>query len=472
MLIRLIRVIDQIVLTLGALLVIYYRPGVDGISAREGVPVPSGVLESLVVLILVFGWIVIFDYSVRYKANRLVALRIQIKSLFKATTLASFWFLIVCALFSIESVGTFGVLFFWVLTTTVGVMTRLTQRWILINARKSGYNYRYIIVVGVNKRSRELAERLLEKPELGYKLVGFVNESELCNTSCHNNEICTPVIGNISALRQILARERVDEILVCLSVEAKFRSVMEVIQHARDLGVVLRVVPDISEGAIFQRAHVEEFDEQFVLTFFREQMLLQLFVKRLLDVLISATILILLFPVILLVAILIKVASPGPVFYTQDRVGMNQRRFKMYKFRSMIVGADLQKKKLQHLNEVDGPVFKIEKDPRVTRIGGVLRKTSIDEIPQLFNVLRGEMSLVGPRPPLPDEVVRYHWLFRRRLSVKPGITCVWQVSGRNQVPFDEWMNMDRQYVDNWSLWLDFKILIKTIPAVFFCRGSY
>ena len=150
---------------------------------------------------------------------------------------------------------------------------------------------------------------------------------------------------------------------------------------------------------------------------------------------------------------------------------MNQRRFRLYKFRSMVVDADERKKELAHLNELDGPAFKIGNDPRITPLGRIIRKTSIDELPQLFNVLRGEMSLVGPRPPLPDEVSKYEWLFRRRLSVKPGITCVWQVSGRSGTTFDEWMKMDKQYVENWSLLLDFKILLKTIPAVFLCRGA-
>lgn len=150
---------------------------------------------------------------------------------------------------------------------------------------------------------------------------------------------------------------------------------------------------------------------------------------------------------------------------------MNQRRFQLYKFRSMVKDADARKSELQHLNEVDGPAFKMENDPRVTKIGKFIRKTSIDELPQLFNVLKGEMSLVGPRPPLPNEVSKYEWLFRRRLSVKPGITCVWQISGRSDVSFEEWMDMDKEYVENWSLWLDFKILLKTVPAVLLGKGA-
>jgi lipopolysaccharide/colanic/teichoic acid biosynthesis glycosyltransferase len=181
--------------------------------------------------------------------------------------------------------------------------------------------------------------------------------------------------------------------------------------------------------------------------------------------------LVILSPLMVLVALLIKSSSPGPVLFVQERVGMNRRRFHIYKFRSMAADAEIHKMEFAHLNEMDGPVFKIANDPRVTPLGRLLRKTSIDELPQLFNVLRGTMSLVGPRPPVPSEVEQYDWLFQRRLSIKPGITCLWQVSGRSGLSFEQWMELDKQYVQNWSLWLDFKILLRTIPAVLSCRGA-
>jgi exopolysaccharide biosynthesis polyprenyl glycosylphosphotransferase len=217
--------------------------------------------------------------------------------------------------------------------------------------------------------------------------------------------------------------------------------------------------------------HVEEFEDEYVVTLFREQLLIQLLLKRMIDTALSAAVLIILLPLLATVALLIKLTSPGPVFFVQNRVGMNQRQFKLYKFRSMVVDAEARKSELAHLNERDGPAFKIENDPRITRIGRFIRKTSIDELPQLFNVLSGEMSLVGPRPPLPDEVSKYEWLFRKRLSVKPGITCIWQISGRNNVSFDRWMQMDHEYIENWSLLLDLKILLKTVPAVLLSRGA-
>jgi exopolysaccharide biosynthesis polyprenyl glycosylphosphotransferase len=196
----------------------------------------------------------------------------------------------------------------------------------------------------------------------------------------------------------------------------------------------------------------------------------QLLLKRMLDVVGSLALLILLAPLFLVVAVLIKLTSPGPVFFAQQRVGLNKRHFTMFKFRTMVPTAEAVQESLLHLNEMTGPVFKIKNDPRITPLGRVLRRTSIDELPQLFNVLKGDMSLVGPRA----MSVRDYQFFsedwqRRRFSVPPGITCLWQIQGRNSVPFEQWMVLDMEYIDGWSLWLDLKILALTIPAVF--RGS-
>jgi lipopolysaccharide/colanic/teichoic acid biosynthesis glycosyltransferase len=171
-------------------------------------------------------------------------------------------------------------------------------------------------------------------------------------------------------------------------------------------------------------------------------------------------------------AIAIKLDSKGPVFFKQVRAGRNGRRFTMYKFRSMVVDAEEKKKALMHLNEMGGPVFKIKRDPRITKIGALIRKTSVDELPQLFNIVKGDMSLVGPRPPLPSEVEDYEAWQRRRLSVKPGLTGLWQVSGRNQIDFDEWMQMDLEYIDNWSLWLDIKIIVMTLFRGLIHKNAY
>jgi lipopolysaccharide/colanic/teichoic acid biosynthesis glycosyltransferase len=175
--------------------------------------------------------------------------------------------------------------------------------------------------------------------------------------------------------------------------------------------------------------------------------------------------------VLLATALLIKFTSPGPVFFFQERVGLNGRRFKMIKFRSMYADAEQRLAEVQQHNEMDGPVFKMKNDPRITSVGRWFRRLSIDELPQLWNVLVGEMSLVGPRPPLPNEVERYERWQRRRLSMKPGVTCLWQVGGRNEIDFQTWMKLDMEYIDNWSLFLDFKILLKTISVVLTAKGA-
>lgn len=196
-------------------------------------------------------------------------------------------------------------------------------------------------------------------------------------------------------------------------------------------------------------------------------------IKRVMDIVISSLCLIILSPLFLIVAILIKCQDGGAIFYVTERVGEHGRIFRFPKFRTMIIGAEQIKKDLMHRrHDLRGKHFKIKTDPRVTRLGGYLRKTSIDELPQLWCVLKGEMSLVGPRPPLPDEFVKYNLEEMKRLEVKPGITCIWQVSGRSEIPFHKQVELDRQYIESRSLWLDIVILIKTIPAVIFGRGAY
>ena len=197
---------------------------------------------------------------------------------------------------------------------------------------------------------------------------------------------------------------------------------------------------------------------------------LALMVKTFLDFMLSLLIVVFLSPVFFVIAMLIKMDG-GPVFFLQKRMGLNGRRFACIKFRTMVVNAERMQASLMSQNEQEGPVFKIKKDPRITKIGRFLRKTSLDELPQFFNVLQGNMSIVGPRPPIPSEVKLYKRWQTRRLSMKPGITCIWQVSGRNNIPFEQWMKLDMQYIDSWSLKLDFIILLKTIKVVFTGDGQ-
>jgi len=198
---------------------------------------------------------------------------------------------------------------------------------------------------------------------------------------------------------------------------------------------------------------------------------LQLMAKRATDVTLSALLLFLGMPVVLVIALLVKITSGGSILFRQTRCGLNGRFFTLYKFRTMIEDAEARRRDLWHLNEMNGPVFKVRNDPRVTAFGRFLRKFSLDELPQLWNVLRGDMSLVGPRPPIPEEVAQYQRWQRRRLAMKPGLTCLWQISGRNELDFNRWIELDLEYIDSWSPSLDWKILWKTIPVVLSGRGA-
>jgi exopolysaccharide biosynthesis polyprenyl glycosylphosphotransferase len=247
--------------------------------------------------------------------------------------------------------------------------------------------------------------------------------------------------------------------------------VAQAIGICEELGVGAKVYADFFQQRI-ARVEVEDLDGAPMLSFTTVPGdPLALLAKRAFDVAVSGAAVALLSPLLLAVSLAIVVDSPGPVLFRQRRVGRNGREFWLYKFRSMRADAEAHLARLRDQNEADGPVFKMRNDPRITRVGRFLRKTSIDELPQFWNVLRGDMSVVGPRPPIPSEVREYHRWQRRRLSMRPGITCIWQISGRSDVKFDRWMELDLQYIDNWSFWDDLKIVFKTIPVVLIGKGA-
>jgi exopolysaccharide biosynthesis polyprenyl glycosylphosphotransferase len=267
----------------------------------------------------------------------------------------------------------------------------------------------------------------------------------------------------------------VDEVVFAMPLQV-IDNVADYFIFAEEQGLSVRVLPD---WQIPQMMYQPKIASVFVQNFVGIPTLVlssvprkefSLLVKAILDRSLTLAGLLVLSPLLVLIAVSVKVSSKGPVFFRQERCGLNGRKFILYKFRTMVPEAEKLKGRLLAANEMDGPVFKIKNDPRVTPLGKILRRTSMDELPQLINVLRGEMSLVGPRPPLPSEVKEYkHWQLRR-LSMKPGLTCIWQVSGRNDVGFEEWMRMDLEYIDRWSLLLDFKLLLKTVQVVILGTG--
>jgi len=274
-------------------------------------------------------------------------------------------------------------------------------------------------------------------------------------------------------LNSVIANHAIDEVLVALPMD-KYGSLVETIVHeCEEQGIIVRVRTGMSRLQI-ARSSVDELEGVPVMTFQSGPVdSWQLIMKRVIDILGSVALLVALAPLFALVMLLIRLESHGSIFFAQERIGLNKRRFRMLKFRTMVDGADRLQHMLEDLNEADGPVFKIKKDPRITRVGKILRRFSIDEFPQLINVLLGDMSLVGPRPlPVRDvERIDIRWQ-KRRFSIKPGLTCLWQVSGRSDIGFNEWVRLDLDYIDRWSLGLDLLILLKTIPAVFKGPGAY
>jgi exopolysaccharide biosynthesis polyprenyl glycosylphosphotransferase len=279
-------------------------------------------------------------------------------------------------------------------------------------------------------------------------------------------------LGCVDQLVDLCKQNPVDEVIFCLPRESFFQAEQHVLD-LEELGITSRMVLHLCEDSRSRRELSFFHHEVPILTFHSKSLdAQQLFLKRLLDVAGAVVGLVLTLLLLPFVALAIKLDSRGPVFFSQERIGLNGRIFKCWKFRSMYIDAEARKAELLHHNEMKGSIFKISDDPRVTRVGKLLRKSSLDEFPQFWNVFRGEMSLVGTRPPTPDEVAGYENWQRRRISIKPGITGLWQVSGRNQISdFDEIVKLDIEYIERWSLWLDAKILLKTIWVVFVGRGA-
>lgn len=465
-----LRVLDQLLLYGTLCGVVTYTGNAGHQRVQELLRGQFGAFDLLGLLLLGFAWLATFNSLVHYETNRLKSLRSQMVDVIKATTASSFLLLVVASAFDFARVGREAVIVFWVSASCLCMTTRLLLRWALMQVRRSGYNYRHLLILGYNEQAARMAQRIDANQVLGYKIHGYISEHDDVGAR-PTLQTPHPVIGSVKDLQTILEKGPVDEILLCVPFMKHLALVGDAVRMAEELGIVVRLFPDESGARLVSHLHIERFEGDHVITLFREQMLTQLLFKRLMDIVLSLVGLVVLSPLLLTVALVIRLTSPGPALFAQERVGMNKRLFKLYKFRSMYLDAEKRRRELEHLNEMDGPVFKIKNDPRITPFGRFIRKTSIDELPQLLNVLAGQMSLVGPRPPLLAEVDCYDWLYRRRLSIKPGITCLWQISGRNQITFKQWMEMDKAYIDNWSLWLDVKILAQTIPAVLLSRGA-
>ena len=338
----------------------------------------------------------------------------------------------------------------------------------LQSIRNRGYNSRNLLIVGNNGKARLFLDLVAVHPEWGYRIIGLLEKNKPAPGVAW--ALGLPVLGGIDDLEEILRAFPVDGVVFCTPHDWMV-DIQPLLSVCEEMGVTIKIMADFFELPASQMV-LEDIDGVPILRYqTTPARLVELMLKRLMDICVSGLLLFLMAPLFMAVAILIKVTMPGPVFFSQKRVGLNGRRFRMWKFRSMVVDAEARKAPLAKANEMAGPVFKISNDPRITQLGKLLRRTSIDELPQLWNVLVGDMSLVGPRPPLPKEVNQYERWQLRRLSMRPGLTCIWQVSGRNEVSFHEWMEMDLRYIDTWSFVNDLTILARTVPVVITGRGA-
>lgn len=346
--------------------------------------------------------------------------------------------------------------------------SRAIQKVIITRLHAQGIGVRRTIIVGAGEIGRTVMRTVVARPGLGHQIVGFVDDNP---EKGHANIGRFEGLGSIQNLPNLIEEKDIDEVIITLP-WMYHRKIMGIVRACERRNVSAHIVPDLFQMSL-SRVDVDDLAGVPLVSVgevgFGQRIRT---IKRAVDVASAVLGITLGAPLLGLIALAIRLDSPGPIIFRQTRVGANGERFELYKFRSMFKGAEERLEDLRGLSEVDGPVFKMKDDPRVTRVGRILRRTSLDELPQLWNVLRGEMSLVGPRPPIPDEVSEYKEWHKKRLEVHPGLTGLWQVSGRSLLSFDEQCLLDIYYIENWSLWLDFQILLRTVPEVLFGNGAY
>lgn len=448
----------------------FYR--IDLIPGRQFVTQASGlsIADYLIVLLFVVPiWCAALYFSGAYSRWRTRTASEILLMIAKAAFLTAIGFGTAAFLFKLKFVSRAFFMIFLLISFTMVLTEKLAIFFVMRNARRQGHNFRRLLIVGTGSRAAQFIRKVNEHKEWGFRIIGAVDYEEH-HRGREVDGTGTVVIGMLDDIPKLLETYSVDEVIFMVP-RSKLNLIENSLYVCETQGVRASIAADIFELKI-AKSHQTELEGTPLIVFettVAEEW--QRFVKRAIDIAVSGLSIIVLSPLFLAVAIMIKWSSPGPVFFIQKRVSLNNRKFILYKFRSMYKGAAKKQADIADRNMMSGPVFKVKDDPRITPVGRILRKFSIDELPQLFNVFVGHMSLVGPRPPLPKEVKQYEPWQRRRLSMRPGLTCLWQVSGRNRIGFEEWMKLDLQYIDNWSLWLDFRIMAKTIPVVLFGKGG-
>lgn len=422
------------------------------------IPNPVGAL-----VVYAIGWPLALWSQGLYRTRARWTIRGEILDVARATALFAVVALSLLFLVKLPDVSRTLLLILFPSLAVAGLASRLALRWSLARLRQRGGNARYVLIVGTNGAAQTFADLIESQHALGLRVVGHLDIGGGAQT------VTRRILGSIEQIEEILHNDVIDEVAICLPV-SQWARIDEIARLCEDEGKIVRIPMYVLEHTL-ATGRVEEFAGVPIYSIVSgPDRVIGLIAKRALDLVGAAVLLIVLSPVFVAVGLAVRRSSPGPVFFRQTRVGMNGRRFDVVKFRTMDAGAEERLAELLDRNEVKGHAFKMTNDPRITGAGRFLRRTSLDELPQLWNVLRGQMSLVGPRPPLPSEVADYDVWHRRRLSMKPGMTGLWQVRDRHEQEFDRWVETDLEYIDGWSLWLDLKIIFQTIPAVMSRQG--
>jgi exopolysaccharide biosynthesis polyprenyl glycosylphosphotransferase len=426
------------------------------------------VANALLCAVMVTVWYVLFSMQGVYRSHRLSTFAEEIREIAGAVALASFTLLMFAqigrwqtiTLWTASCVGLIG----FGLIATMRVLLRLNLR----RLRQRGKNLKTLLIIGGGTRAQWFASQIRKRTDLGYRIVGYLDTDE----RFENGVSDIPWLGELDTLPSIIANDVVDEVVIALPIKSQYSQIESAINLLEEQGIMVHLLSDpfphqlaTSRTSEFAGAPLLSLHSAPPITWRTE-------IKRLIDIVVASIFLVLVAPLLAITALIIKLDSKGPIFFVQERVGFNKRRFRMFKFRTMLSDAEARMKEIEHLNEKSGPIFKIKNDPRITRVGKWLRRTSIDELPQLVNVIFGDMSVVGPRPLSVRDAVRMEEAWqKRRFSVKPGLTCLWQVSGRSNLSFEQWMQLDLEYIDRWSLVLDGLILLRTVPAILLARGA-
>jgi len=460
-----IAIVTDLGITAGCFLLTYYvrnnLPGLIGLY-------PLG-HYAWILLAILFLWSVLLTSFGAYDLLKSRSLGNICLSIFKTIVVGLAIIIVVLFLLRDHTISrvlllSFGGLNFIFLTSEKVFLTLLQKSGV----QGKRYHWTQVLLVGSGKGAERLVKAVEENPHWGLKILGSLDfDSSKVGRVIQGCK----VMGLASNLQEFLQNHVVDQVVFSLPFELWDR-IPELLRTCEEVGVPSHVLAEFSHSGSVRIEASDLFGIPALSFSTTPEWGWAMFLKEMFDRVASFLLLIVLSPLFLVVALGVKFSSPGPIFFRQERCGLNGRKFTLFKFRSMVENAEEMQEEIKGLNETTGPVFKIRSDPRLTRFGRILRRSTLDEIPQLINVLKGEMSLVGPRPPIPWEVEEYDIWQRRRLSVKPGMTCLWQISGRSDMSFEKWMELDLTYIDNWSLWLDFKILAKTIPAVLSGRGAY